>query len=235
MINKSRFYFAAILLSCLWARVAFTAPLQHTQEPKIKLAVLKITFIELSLEEQDRLRAALYENLMKDERTTLMTEAQTRNELVSVGTDPAELNDEVGYVRAAQILRADYVLVGKIEKIGEFVVTTFRVFPAPKGTQGQYEAGKIMDMLVQEEIPKISELIRRDIKSALAQQPPDTTGKEPAPLHPIVEPKKGSKLRWLMLGGAAAGGITAVVLMSAGGGEGEPPAPRGLPRPPVVP
>ena len=53
MLRKPRFHFAAIGLIYLCAPAAFAAP-QDTL--KTKLAVLKIVFIDLSLEEQNRLR-----------------------------------------------------------------------------------------------------------------------------------------------------------------------------------
>jgi len=230
MFRKTRLNFAAIGLVYLCAPAAFAAPMQDTL--KTKLAVLKIAFTELSLEEQGRLRTTLYDNLIKDKRIILMTEAETRKELVASGIDPAEMNDDTDYMRAAQVLPVDYVLVGKFDKIGDFVLTNFRVFPSPKGTQGQYEAGKILDMLVQEEIPKISEMIQRDIASASAAPRPDTTSSKELRPPVIVERKKRSKSRWFVLGGAAVGGVTAAVLLSSR--EKETP-PEGLPRPPRTP
>lgn len=230
MRNKTRFHFTAILLVALCAPAAFAAPIQDTL--KTKLAVLKIAFTELSLEEQDRLRTTLYDNLIKDKRIILMTETEVRQKLVSAGIDPAELDDDTDYMRAAQMLPVDYVLVGKFDKIGDFVLTNFRVFPSPKGTQGQYEAGKILDMLVQEEIPKISEMVQRDIASVLAIPPPDTTSREE---KVIVPSKKGTKWRLVALGGVTAvGGIIAAVL-SGGGGDGKGTIVEGLPRPPRTP
>jgi len=228
MRNKTRFHFTAILLSCLCAPAAFAVP-QDT--PKTKLAVLKLAFTELSLEEQNRLRTTLYDNLSKDKRIILMTETEVRQKLVSSGIDPAEMDDDTDYMRAAQVLPVDYVLIGKIDKIGDFVLTNFRVFPSPKGTQGQYDAGKIWDMLVQEEIPKISQMIQRDIVPPVAVVQPDTARPEE---QVIVSPKKKSKWRLFALGGAAVGGVTAAVLLG-GGGKGEPPPPEGLPRPPKTP
>lgn len=229
MLRNSRLHFAAIGLIYLCALAAFAAPVQDT--PKTKLAVLKIAFTELSLEEQNRLRTTLYDNLIKDKRIILMTETEVRQKLVSAAIDPAELDDDTDYMRAAQVLPVDYVLVGKIDKIGDFVLTNFRVFPSPKGTQGQYEAGKIWDMLVQEEIPKIGEMIRRDIAPAMAIVEPDTTRREE---KVIIAPKKKHKWRLIALGGAAVGGITAAVLLG-GGDNREPPPPAGLPRPPRTP
>jgi len=230
MLRKTRLNFAAMLLVSMCAPAAFAAPVQDTQ--KTKLAVLKIAFTELSLAEQNRLRTTLYDNLIKDKRIILMTETEVRQKLVASGIDPAEMDDDTDYMRAAQVLPVDYVLIGKIDKIGDFVLTNFRVFPSPKGTQGQYEAGKIFDMLVQEEIPKISEMIQRDIASTLATPPPDTTSREE---KIIVPPKKKSKSRWLVLGGATAvGGVVAAVLLGGGGG-GKPPIVEGLPRPPKTP
>jgi len=234
MLRKTRLNFAAILLVSLCIRTAFAAPLQDAQEQKTKLAVLKIAFTELSLEEQDRLRTTLYDNLIKDKRIILMTETEVRQKLVSSGIDPAEMDDDTDYMRAAQVLPVDYVLIGKFDKIGDFVLTNFRVFPSPKGTQGQYEAGKIWDMLVQEEIPKIGEMIRRDIAPAVAVMQPDTA-RIVKPRPPVIdERKKGSKTLWFVFGGAAVGGVTAVVLLSSGG-DGKPPVVEGLPRPPRTP
>jgi len=230
MLRKTRLNFAAILLVSLCIRTAFAAPLQDAQEQKTKLAVLKIAFTELSLEEQNRLRTTLYDNLIKDKRIILMTETEVRQKLVSSGIDPAEMDNDTDYMRAAQVLPVDYVLIGKIDKIGNLVLTNFRVFPSPKGTQGQYEAGKIWDMLVQEEIPKIGEMIRRDIAPAIAVVQPDTTRREE---KVILPPKKKSKWRLFALGGAAVGGVAAAVLL---GGGGDPPKPiEGLPRPPRTP
>ena len=231
MLRKTRLNFAAMLLVSMCAPAAFAAPVQDTQ--KTKLAVLKIAFTELSLAEQNRLRTTLYDNLIKDKRIILMTETEVRQKLVSSGIDPAEMDDDTDYMRAAQVLPVDYVLIGKIDKIGDFVLTNFRVFPSPKGTQGQYEAGKIWDMLVQEEIPKISQMIQRDIASALVAPRPDTTSREER--QPPA--KKGSKARWFVLGGATAvGGVVAAVLLGGGGRDkGTINDGDGLPRPPRTP
>jgi hypothetical protein len=226
MLRKTNFF---MMLACLLAPAAFAAPMQDTQQTK--LAVLKIAFTELSLEEQNRLRTTLYDNLIKDKRIILMTETEVRQKLVASGIDPAEMNNDTDYMRAAQVLPVDYVLIGKFDKIGDFVLTNFRVFPSPKGTQGQYEAGKIWDMLVQEEIPKIGEMIRRDIAPAVAVTQPDSTRREE---QVVVSPKKKSKWRLFALGGAAVGGVAAAVLLG-GGGKDEPLIVEGLPRPPKTP
>jgi hypothetical protein len=226
MLRKLRSYFAAIGLVYLCSPATFAAPMQDTRQTK--LAVLKLTFTELSLQEQDRLRTTLYDNLSKDKRILLMTETEVRQKLVASAIDPAEMNDDTDYMRAAQVLPVDYVLVGKFDKIGDFVLTNFRVFPSPKGTQGQYEAGKILDMLVQEEIPKIGEMIRRDIASTVVT--PDTTSSEKTEPEPR---KKWPTWRLFALGGAAVGGVTAIVLLGGSGG-GKPPD-EGLPRPPRTP
>jgi|GEM_PF-2619136 len=228
MFRKPRLHFAAILLAYLCAQETFAAPTQDMQQ--IKLAVLKLTFIEISLAEQELIRTTLYENLMKDERITLMTEAQVRKELVSLGIDPAGLDDEADYMRTAQALRVDYVLVGKFDNIGGFVLTTFTVFPSPKGTQGQYEGGKILDMLKQEGIP---ELIK-SMTPTLAKQQPDTIIIEPPPPK-TVESKKRPKWRLIALGGTAVGGVVTAVLLSSRGGSKETAVNEGLPRPPKTP
>jgi hypothetical protein len=222
MLRKMNFF---IMLACL---LMLAAPWHDAQAQQTKLAVLKLTFTELSLEEQDRLRTTLYDNLRKDERIILMTENEVRQKLVSSAIDPAEMDDDTDYMRAAQVLPVDYVMVGKFEKIGDFVLTNFRVFPSPKGTQGQYEAGKILDMLVQEEIPKIGEMIRRDIAPAVVTLP-DT-------MPPLEPPKKKSKWRLVALGGGTAiGGVVAAVLLSGRGDNGKGSSVEGLPRPPRTP
>ena len=238
MLNKTQCHFAAILLACLWAQTAFGAPLRMPQEGKKKLAVLKIAYIDFTKEEQELVNTAFYEHLTGGQRIAVVKEAQARAELLPLGIDPAEIVDDAGYIRAGQVLRVDYVLVGNMEKVGDFVEVTFRVFTMPRGTEKEYPGGKTLDLFVKQEIPKIVEHIQHDIGPPSTQ--PDTIRvalPKPPAQEVLVDEKKTSKRPiwpWIAIGGAAAGGTIAAVLLSSGGGE-DKTTPQGLPRPPVTP
>jgi len=228
---------AIILLCCLFAQQAALAG-QIPQEQKKQLAVLKIDYVDFSRKERDRVNATFYEQLVQDRRLSVIDEAQSRRALIPYAIDPHELG-ESGYINAGITLGVDYVLVGKMEKVGDFVEVTFRVFTMPRGAQKEYPGGKTMDLFVTQEIPKIVDLIRSDLvptpavsaDSLRMNRPPAEKSSPPAKQTKIG---KKSKWPWLAIGGAAAGGIAAAVILSSGGNENATPK-RGLPRPPVVP
>jgi hypothetical protein len=114
-------------------------------------------------------------------------------------------------------------------KLAALKLTSFTVFPSPKGL-GQYEGGKILDMLKQEGSP---ELIK-SMTPTLAKQQPDTIIIEPPPPK-TVESKKRPKWRLIALGGTAVGGVVTAVLLSSRGGSKETAVNEGLPRPPKTP
>jgi len=232
MLNQTRIYFFIILLFRLFAETA-----QASQEPKRKLAVLKISYDDFTPEERSLVSKAFYDNLARDERILVIPEAAAAATLQQSGTNPSQL-DEVGYINAGKILKADYVLVGKMEKVGDFVEVSFRLFTVSQKFQKEYPGGKTMKMFVEQEIPKIVQEIQRDI------EPPPSFVRQPSPpdtvrvnlSKPIEEkkPVKRSKWKWIALGGAATGGVVAAVLLSTGNDEGQQPL-KGLPRPPAVP
>jgi TolB-like protein len=245
MLGKSQAPFAAIVLSCFFTQASFAMPSQIQKEQKKKLAVLKVTYVDFTKDEQEMVNTAFYEHLARDERIAVITETQSRAELLPLGIEPTEINDEAGYIHAGQVLRVDYILVGNMEKVGDFVEVTFRVFTMPRGIpQKDYPGGKTLDLFVKQEIPKIVEDIQRDLElSQITQLPtgPDTVQvafPKPPAQKEIVEGKKSSKRKkWplIAIGGAVVtGGTVVAVLLSSGGDEGGT-APRGLPRPPVVP
>lgn len=118
------------------------------------------------------------------------------------------------------------------------------MFTMPRGIQKEYPGGKTLDLFVKQEIPKIVELIQRDLEPSpqITQPPtePDTVQvalPKPAAQKEMVKEKKSPKRRkwpWIAIGGAAAGGAVVAVILSSSGDEGGT-TPRGLPRPPVVP
>ena len=105
---------------------------------KLKLAVLKITYDAFSDEEKERVNQSFYKYLAQDERMTVITEAETRKKFIPLGIDPSEITSEAGYITAGQVLQVDYVLIGNMDKIGDFVEVTFRTFKMPRGTQKIY-------------------------------------------------------------------------------------------------
>lgn len=210
MPSKIPLNFSAILLSFLCIQVAPATSLLSSQETKKKVAVLKITYEAFSPAEQNKVNSAFYSSLAQDKRIALMAEIQAQNELMARGIDAAELNEQEGFIRAGQVLRVGYVLVGKMEKVGDFVEVTFQLFAVPRALPKVHRAGKAIDLLVQEEIPKIVDQIKRDL------------GLEP--------PQKGAKKwPWLALGGVTIGIAIALLI------PGEYPAPPDLPGPPKLP
>ncbi len=224
-------------------------PLHAQIAPKKKLAVLKITYTEFTPAEQGRVNAAFYESLARNGPLEIITEARARELLLPSGLAPEELQSEADYLAAGRSLQVDYVLVGAMEKVGDFVEVTFRAFTLPRGAQKEYPGGKTMDLFVQQEIPKMVALIQNDLAPPLlpaettaARTKPDTLR---APItkssqrQPAIPPEKKSakrrKLPWLALGGVAVGGGIAAAVLLGSGGEEEKPAPRVLARPPRVP
>lgn len=215
MLNKKPLHIVFILLLYLCAHNAFALSFQTSQAGKKKLAVLKITFEDFSEQDKDTVNTTFYQYLSRDKRLTVMTETQVRNNLIPLGIDPSEIDDEAGYIRAGQVLNVDYVLVGNMDKIGNFVEVTFRVFTMPRGMQKKYPGGKTLDLLIKEEIPNIIKLIHQDLV------PGETK-----------EPGKKSAWRWIAIGGAAGGVASAIFFLS---GRKEKNEIEPLPRPPTVP
>jgi len=244
MLKNARLYFIIIMLIYLSKPTTTVAAQQPLQAQKKKLAVFKIIYDDFSKEDRELVNTAFYAHLSQDERIAVMPEKAVPAEMQKVGIDPAALN-EAGYINAGKLLRVDYILVGKMEKVGDFVEVTFRLFKVSLQTQEEYTGGKTLDMFVKQEIPRIVEKIQRDLEppQPIAQQPSrsDTVRvalPQPPVQQKIVEEKKTSKRSkwpWIAIGGTAiAGGTVAAVLLSSGKDESVPPS-RGLPRPPVVP
>lgn len=219
MTRSMTMRFLCALLACLCVAGGWSNDAQAQAISKVKLAVFRVTFIEIAEAEQERLRATLYEHLRQDERTELRTETESRAVLVALGKRPEDMTQDADYLEAARYLQVDYVLLGNFEKIGNFVRTNFRIFPRPTGTDSTYEGGQLNDMLVQEEIPKIQRFIHGSVMPAMAEE------------EPVVENKKKRKWPWLVLGGVGVGGgLTLVALLGPKETDVEP-----LPRPPIVP
>ncbi|MDZ7361778.1 MAG: hypothetical protein ONB46_13790 [candidate division KSB1 bacterium] len=198
--------------------------------------MLKLIYADFSKEDRELVNTAFYAHLSQNERIAVIPETAVRAEMQKVGIDPAALN-EAGYINAGKLLRIDYILVGKMEKIGDFVEVTFRLFKVALQTQEEYSGGKTLEVFVKQELPKIVEKIQRAIAPPTVAPPPADTVRVALPKPPVqeqtVEKKKRSKWPWIALGGVATGGAVAVIL-SSGGNEIQP-AKKGLPRPPVVP
>ena len=214
-------------------------PAQESTTPKQKLAVLRITYDSFSDQEKEMVNKTFYDSLARDDRIIVMTENEAREQLIPLGIEPAEIANEQGYIAAGRILEVDYILVGTMDKIGDFVEVTFRTFKMPRGTQKRYPGGKTLDMLVKEEIPNIINLIYNDLD--LPKRPVESTAQIPTESQPenkpeIVPPvKRGRKPPWVLitLGGVAGGAATFFLLSSGGGGQNN--GPNALPRPPKVP
>ncbi len=101
---------------------------------KLKLAVLRIAYESFSEQERQLVNQRFYSNLKKDQRVQVMTEAEVRERLVPLGIDPGEITNEQGYTMVGRLLEVNYVLVGTMDKIGDFVEVTFRTFKMPSGT-----------------------------------------------------------------------------------------------------
>ncbi len=212
--------FLSALLTCSCAGGSWINGAHAQAKPKVKLAVFRITFIEVAETEQERLRATLYEHLRQDQRTELRTEAESRAQLVALGKRPEDMNQDADYLEAARYLQVDYILLGHFEKIGNFVRTNFRIFPRPTGTDSTYEGGQLNDMLAQEEIPKIQRFIHGSVIPPIEEEP-------------LVEKnERKRKWPWLVLGGVGVGGGVALAAL-LGPDKTEKEAP--LPRPPIVP
>jgi len=237
MLKKSALHFIATILFWLSTQATITVAQQIPPAPKTKLAVLKIIYADFSKEDRELINTAFYAHLSQNERIAVIPEKAVEAEMQKVGVDPATLN-EAGYINAGKLLRVDYILVGKMEKVGDFVEVAFRLFKVLLQTQEEYSGGKTLDMFVKQEIPQLVEKIQRDIEPppTVAPPPADTVRvalPKPPVQEPTVEKRKRSKWPWIALGGVATGGAVAVILSS--GGDEIQPAKKGLPRPPVVP
>jgi hypothetical protein len=217
-----------IIISCTVAQSQ-----TFENEDKYKLAVLRIGFEDFADAEKILVNQAFYEHFNKDKRFSVITEEDVRSKLLPLGIEPFEITDITGYIHAGQILAVDYLLVGNMDKIGNFVEVAFRVFTMPKGTQKQYPGGKTFDILIRDEIPNIIDSIYNDMR---LEKP--RTGEEGRITLPGATPEDETKKKrnkswmWFVIGGAASG-VTAALLLS-GGGNGATPN-EALPRPPIVP
>jgi len=225
------------VLLYLTTSAVFVKAQPTSSAPKTKLAVLKIIYADFSKEDRELINTAFYAHLSQNERIAVIPEKAVQTEMQKVGVDPAALN-EAGYINAGKLLRVDYILIGKMEKVGDFVEVTFRLFKVSLQTQEEYSGGKTLDMFVRQEIPQLVEKIQRDIEPPPTVAPPaaDTVRvalPKPPAQERIVEKRKRSKWPWIALGGVATGGAVAVILSL--GGDDIQPAKKGLPRPPVVP
>ena len=232
LIKKLLIFFQMYLLSQL-----ALAQESRPQVQKLKLVVLRITYDAFTEEEKETVNQKFYQDLAKHERVMVITETEAREKLIPLGIDPSEITSEAGYITTGQVLNVNYVLVGNMDKVGDFVEVTFRVFTMPKGSQKRYPGGKTLDLLVKEEIPNIINLIYRDI--GLEEKPEETKvqppvpKKDPAEPSPQMKPRKGLPWKLIAIGGAAGGLLTAYLVSSSGGGG--PTTTQALPRPPVVP
>jgi hypothetical protein len=210
-------------------------------KPEKKLAVLKVTYTDFTQQEREMVNQTFYKDIAKGDRMSVITEQEARQALIPLGIDPAEITDEAGYIRAGQVLNVDYVLVGAMDKIGNFVDVTFRLFTMPRGTQKRYPGGKTLDILVKEEIPNIINLIYRDLGVQEEQDmgemevplPEDAT--ETEEIKPLQEKKKGPPWLLIGMGGAAIAVSAAFLLPSGGSAEKGGETVQSLPRPPTVP
>lgn len=205
---------------------------QQEQRPdKKKLAVLRIEYDAFSPEDKELVDKALNEQLSQEGRITVISEAEVRQKLITLGIKPSEIDSQEGYIQTGQILQVDYVLVGSLDKIGDFVEVTFRVFTMPRGSQKQYPGGKTLEILVREEIPKMVKNMYNDMDLTI-------TGSEQKVRLPVARTEPGpskKKPPWklIALGGVASSLVTAFIIVSGEGSAGA--GDEGLPIPPVVP
>ena len=156
-IRKSHIVIFIVLLILITNSI--TTAQAAAQGEMMRLAILRIGLEDFSEEEREKVNQAFYKHLEKDERISILSEAQARSSLIPLGIEPYEISDVIGYVHAGQILNVDFVIVGNMDKIGDFVEVTFRVFSMPKGLQKRYPGGKTFYILINEEIPKIVNMI----------------------------------------------------------------------------
>ena len=228
-------FLLVILANCIFLPLRLFA-----QEEKLKLAVLRISYDAFSQDEQTTVNEAFYDYLSQNDQLEVMAESEASERLISVGIRPSEISSEQGYITAGQVLQVDYVLIGNMDKIGDFVEVTFRTFKMPAGSQRRYPGGKTLDMLVKEELPSIVKLIYQDIglePEAIQIPLPIEEEKQPEP-GPEIKP--GGKPPWVLIALGGAGGVIAAVLLAGGGGgaggdNGGGVVAGGLPRPPTVP
>lgn len=226
---------AASCVSVLLIAVTVVFPQEAAKPKPTKLAVLRISYEAFTESQKQLVQQTFYEHLAQGGKVEVVSEQEAKDKLIPLGINPAEINDEAGYIHAGQVLNVDYVLVGNMDKIGDFVEVTFRMFKMPRGTQKRYPGGKTLDMLVEEEIPNIIDLIYRDM--GLTQQTTETTtikipAEEEASKEITRKEDKKSFWPWIAVGGAAVGGAAAFFLLKESEGSVAPPA---LPPPPNVP
>jgi len=219
-IQTANIFLATILLT-----VIVSVSLGQTPEDdKVKLAVLRVDFTDFSTAEKTLVRQALYQRL-RDRRLVIMDEDATRNALSATGQTDVDLSDSTAYVQASKRLGVDFILVGALDKIGNFVEVTFRLYSALENIEKIYPEGKTFQLLLDKEIPALIEAIHRDM------------GLEPIPeLKLGAEGKKGGKLwLWLAAGGVATTVVSAILVSGSGGSTSGPVGQPGLPPAPIVP
>ena len=229
MINYCKIHTIGFMVLLVIYSNALSAVQMGKQTEKLRLAILRIGYEDFTEAERKKVNQALFQHLEKDGRTEIVSEEEARSQLIPFGIEPNEISDVTGYVHAGQLLHADYVLVGNMDKIGDFVEVTFRIITMPKGMQLSYPTGKTFDILVNEEIPKIVDMIYNDINFQ-KQSENDRIDNESSAQR---TKSKHSKL-WLTVGGTVAGIIITGILLSPDDGNDQSNR-TALPRPPSVP
>ncbi len=217
----TRWFILFVLCFFSVGSAAYATSVQDDSTEQVTLAVVRVHFRDFSKEEEALVRRALYDRL-NDSRLILLKENEVRAALTAEGMRILDLSNEHAYLEAGRRIGFDFLLVGELDKIGDFVEVDFRLYSVSKQSELVYPEGKTFELLVNEEIPSIIESIHRDM------------GLEPLPDGQLAVGKgrAGKTWLWVAAGGAATGVVFAIL---RDGSSDELDGDAGLPRPPVVP
>jgi hypothetical protein len=222
-------YFIALLLGILIARGISVTEAQAQQQKK-KVAILHIDFkAGFSEADRSRIRARLHQQMALGDSLEIVSEAKVREQLISDGIDPAVLRTVGEYTEAGRTLKVDYVLVGKMEKLGDLLDVSFQIYPTPKDFTGIKKI-RTVEAFIEEEIPEIARDIRKRILPIIVVVGPEPPVQEPAEQDTLKGKK--SKKSFFIIGAVILAGTSVVVWQTLSDGPKNGEKPVGLPIPP---
>lgn len=203
MMKKMRQNFLATLVLCFCGQMVFTLFLNAAPNSKKKLAVLKIEYENFSMEERKKIEAAFLQALKQDKRLSVIAETGALSKLGMPGK--MVKFDSLGFWQKAGI---DYVLKGKIVKIGTFVDVSLQLLMVPAQEAEKIAGGKTLNIFIEQGVPQIVQKIHQ------------TVGLEP-------EGNRSKLWAWIAGGVVVSGGIMAALLLNQGEDK------QALPKPPA--
>jgi len=203
------------LAGCAWLSFGPLVAHAAAQEAQKQLAVLKLEFENFPDDERQAAELAFYEQLLSEPRVTVLSEAQVHDSL-----DAGNLDNDNDYLRAGRTLAVDFVLVGKLARIGAFVDVTLLLYDVSNGTQVRIPGGTTN--LVEKGIPDmVAQVFDKLGLAPLAVSPPDSLSS--------AEEQRSNKRNIIVFGGGVLIGGTVAAMILLGGSDRQ-----ALPRPPVI-